>query len=189
MDSKKLKNLIIGLAAVDAILVIALFVCLTSASAETSNIPQEEAHETVIYDITYDPEEFYIYEPEPVIEEESRPQEEEIVEEVTYEEPVYYDYAPTQTYYQENGSGLTKSGGVNYHEGRTETYYSSNVLYHKDTASWTLGDDGVYRDSEGYVVVSASDVPMGSTVSTSLGEGKVYDTGCANGITDIYTNW
>lgn len=91
--------------------------------------------------------------------------------------------------YVSNGSGLTKSGGVNYYNGRKETWYSSNTLYHYKTSEWTLGSDGVYRTSDGYVVVAASDLPQGSLVETSLGTGKVLDSGCAPGTSDIYTAW
>lgn len=113
----------------------------------------------------------------------------------TYTEPTYQSYTPTYsepTYtqqYQQNGSGLTKEGGINYYNGRTESWYSSNVLYHYRTPEWTAGADGVYRDADGYVVVAASDVPMGSVIDSSYGPAKVYDTGCAAGVTDIYTNW
>lgn len=92
-------------------------------------------------------------------------------------------------YYPSNSGVLTKSSGVNYYNGRKETWYSSNVLYHYRTGEWTVGNDGVYRDSDGYVVVAASDLAQGSTVDTSYGTGKVYDTGCASGTTDIYVNW
>ena len=127
--------------------------------------------------------------------------EEEIIEE-NIEEPYYeevesnYNYGNTnyeldyiKKYWEENGDGLTASKGVNYHNGRKETYYSSNVLYHYRTPEWTVDEYGVYRDSDGYVVVSASDLDQGSEVSTSFGKGKVYDSGCAAGTTDIYTNW
>lgn len=89
---------------------------------------------------------------------------------------------------QANGV-LTKSGGVNYFNGSKETWYSSNQLYHRNTGNWTLGSDGVYRDSDGYIVVARSDMSQGSTIETSLGQGKVYDSGCAAGVTDIYTKW
>lgn len=91
--------------------------------------------------------------------------------------------------YTSNGSGLTRSGGVNYHNGWKETWYSSNTLYHYRTGEWTVGDDGVYRDSDGYVIVASSSDAQGSVVDTSFGPGKVYDTGCAEGTHDIYTNW
>lgn len=84
---------------------------------------------------------------------------------------------------------LTKSGGVNYYNGYRETYYSSNVLYHYMTPQWTCGADGVWRDSDGYIVVASSDLAYGSKVDTSLGAGKVYDSGCASGTLDLYTQW
>lgn len=89
-----------------------------------------------------------------------------------------------------SGQGkLTKSGGVNYYNGNKETWYSSRVLYHYMTPEWNCGDDGVWRDSDGYVIVASSDLPYGSTIDTSLGMGKVYDSGCASGVVDIYVNW
>lgn len=86
---------------------------------------------------------------------------------------------------------LTKAKGVNYFNGRKETWYSQRVLAggglkiqgrHVDSA-------GLVRDGDGYICVAASDLPYGSIVQTSLGAGKVYDSGCAAGTTDIYTNW
>lgn len=91
--------------------------------------------------------------------------------------------------YYSNGSGLTKQSGVNYCNGRKETYYSSNVLYHYKTPEWILGSDGVYRTQDGYVVVAASDLPQGSYVDTSFGMGQVLDSGCSANVTDIYTAW
>lgn len=43
----------------------------------------------------------------------------------------------TSAAYYANGSGLTRSSGVNNYNGRRETYYSSNVLYHHRTGEWT----------------------------------------------------
>lgn len=87
-----------------------------------------------------------------------------------------------------NGA-LSKLQGVNYYNDRRETWYSSRVLYHKDTAQWTPDANGVYRDADGYVVIASSDHAKGSLVDTSHGMGKVYDSGCASGTTDIYVNW
>lgn len=107
-------------------------------------------------------------------------------------------YSPNVSYglnqnYISNGSGLTKSGGVYYYNGRKETWYSQRESGQHITASSipgrTVGSDGIIRDSNGYICVAASDLPLGSTIETSLGTGKVYDTGCANGTTDIYTDW
>ena len=82
-----------------------------------------------------------------------------------------------------------KSAGVIYSNGRRYTYYSSRVLRHYRTNEWTVGSDGIYRDSDGYIVVAASDMPQGSVTSTPFGDGKVYDSGCAAGTIDVYTNY
>lgn len=112
----------------------------------------------------------------------------EAAQQELYSSQNYYD--TNQTYsYPSNSEGLTKASGINYHNGSRETWYSSNVLYHYRTPEWTVGSDGVYRDSEGYVIVARSDRQQGAIIDTSFGAGKVYDSGCAAGTTDIYTNW
>lgn len=108
-------------------------------------------------------------------------------ETASYDGFSYYE-APSETTYAST-SGLTPESGVNYYNGNRETYYSSNVLYHYRTPEWTAGADGVYRDSDGYVVVASSDLAQGSVLDTSLGAAKVYDTGCASGTVDVYVNW
>lgn len=97
----------------------------------------------------------------------------------------------SSVYYEGNGSGLTKSSGVNNHNGRRETWYSQRVLPGGglNIPGRHVASDGTIRDADGYICVAASDLPYGSTVDTSLGAGKVYDTGCAAGTTDIYTDW
>lgn len=96
-------------------------------------------------------------------------------------------YASAASY--ANESGLTLSAGVNNYNGRRETYYSSNVLYHHRTGEWTQDAEGFWRDSDGYYVVAAGDKAQGSTFTGSKGECKVYDSGCAAGTTDYYTGW
>lgn len=154
-----------------------------AATSMYERVQVQDCSDIIIDDIEVVEEE-PIEEIEEAVEE---PLEEEVVEDVYYEE-VYYE-EPSYTEYYYNESGLTPQSGVNYYNDRKETYYSSNVLYHYRTEEWTVGSDGVYRDSDGYVVVAASDIPFGETVDTSFGMGKVYDTGCAAGVTDIYTNW
>ena len=88
-----------------------------------------------------------------------------------------------------NNSNLTQQSGVNYYDGRTETYYSSNALYHKDTDQWTVDDEGFYRTDEGYYVVAASDMPQGTTFEGSKGTCIVLDSGCDEGTTDYYVSW
>lgn len=133
--------------------------------------------------------------------------EEEIVPEETYyttqvEETSYY--APQTTTYSytppanpaptynapSSGSGNFQADGVWYDENYRYTWYSSNAAYHYRTPEWTAGSDGVYRDSEGYVVVASSDHAQGTVIEdTPFGPAKVYDTGCASGTLDIYTNY
>ena len=97
--------------------------------------------------------------------------------------------AAQQQSYNSNGSGLTKSSGVNYYNGRRETYYSSRVLYHYRTAEWTVDSEGFYRTSEGYYVVAASDMAQGTVFQGSKGMCQVLDSGCAAGVTDYYVAW
>lgn len=124
--------------------------------------------------------------------------EEEIVpEETSYYAPqtTTYSYTPpanpAPTYAApSSGSGNFQADGVWYDENYRYTWYSSNAAYHYRTPEWTAGSDGVYRDSEGYVVVASSDHTQGTVIEdTPFGPAKVYDTGCASGTLDIYTNY
>lgn len=118
-----------------------------------------------------------------------------------YEEPVYdyqepvYDYPePVYDYVEPDGGywptdGLTAQGGVNYYGGRTETYYSSNVLPHYRLGEWTVDDEGFWRTDDGYYVVAASDLAQGTVFEGSKGACIVLDCGCDYGVTDYYVNW
>ena len=92
-------------------------------------------------------------------------------------------YAPSYS-----GDGFQQEGVRDYN-GRTETWYSSSTLYHYRTSEWEVDDEGYYRDSDGYYVVAASDVPEGSVIEGTKGECKVYDSGCDDGVTDYYVAW
>ena len=101
---------------------------------------------------------------------------------------------PIPDYTTSNSSNYSggdfQSQGVINQNGYRYTYYSSNVLRHYRTDEWTAGDDGIYRDSSGYVVVASDAHSQGSIVSTPFGEGRVYDTGVGrNDTIDIYTNY
>lgn len=133
--------------------------------------------------------------------------EEEIVPEETYYTPQVEEtsyYAPQTTTYSytppanpaptynapSSGSGNFQADGVWYDENYRYTWYSSNAAYHYRTPEWSAGSDGVYRDSEGYVVVASSDYAQGTVIEdTPFGAAKVYDTGCASGTLDVYTNY
>lgn len=84
---------------------------------------------------------------------------------------------------------LTARGGVYRFNGRKETYYSSNVLYHYKTPEWIPDEEGFYRTKDGYYVVAASDMKKGTIFNGSKGLCIVLDTGCAKGTTDYYVNW
>ena len=155
---------------------------------EASEQPFEPPSEPTAVDIQDAPAQEWTEpepEPEPAWEEPAYVEATYVVPEVTYVAPelTYYEpaYAPTD--------GLTKEGGVNYHDGRTETYYSSNVLYHYRTPEWTLDEEGFYHDAEGRYVVAASDMEQGTVFEGSKGECVVLDCGCDAGVTDYYVNW
>ena len=90
-------------------------------------------------------------------------------------------------------NGLTKRRGAIYFNGHRETYYSEKVLPGNglNIPGRHVADDGTIRDGDGFICVAADPSYMAkySTLITSLGPAKVYDTGCAYGTVDIYTSW
>lgn len=88
---------------------------------------------------------------------------------------------------------LTRSNGSIDVFGHHETWYSTNEGCGQTTAVPIPGKhvayDGTIRDEDGYICVASSDLKMYSIVMTSVGPGKVYDTGCSHGTIDVYTNW
>lgn len=93
--------------------------------------------------------------------------------------------------YPTSGGVLTPEKGVIYFNGHRETYYSQKVLPGGglNIPGRHVASDGTIRDADGYICVASSDLAWGTLVETSLGMGKVYDSGCASGTIDIYTNW
>lgn len=95
--------------------------------------------------------------------------------------------------YNITSSKLTKSGGIAYYGNHKETYYTQSMFPGHDlyVPGKHVADDGTVRDGDGYICVAAdySFLPKGSRLMTTLGPAKVYDTGCAYGVVDIYTNW
>lgn len=108
----------------------------------------------------------------------------------------YYDYSNYYDYGYSGGGGyhpsrgLTPESGVNYYGDQKETYYSSNVLRHYQTDSWTVDDEGFYREGD-YYVVAANDgqYSNGDTFEGSKGTCIVRDSGCSYGTTDYYVAW
>jgi hypothetical protein len=91
------------------------------------------------------------------------------------------------------GTSNFKRDGVIYSNGWRYTWYSQNVLPGGGLRipGRHVGEGNLIYDENGYIVVAAnrSDLPYGATVETPFGTGKVYDTGCAAGTIDIYTNF
>lgn len=104
------------------------------------------------------------------------------------DEAEYIPEIAEQTFYNGTGDGFMEAG-IRTHDGRVETWYSSNQAYHVDTAQWTADEEGYYRDDQGRYVVAASDIPLGTEFETSKGKAVVLDDGCAEGVTDFYTQF
>lgn len=87
--------------------------------------------------------------------------------------------------------GLTPEKGRIEFNGHTETYYSQKVLPGGglDIPGRHVASDGTIRDANNYIVVASDDYPKGTVIQTSLGPGKVYDTGSGSGNIDLYTDW
>jgi hypothetical protein len=95
-------------------------------------------------------------------------------------------------YISNNNTGvLTKSKGVNYFNGHRETWYSQRVLPGGGLRipGRHVDERGLVCDENGYICVASSDYSWGTIVETSLGTGRVYDSGCASGTIDIYCDW
>ena len=122
-------------------------------------------------------------------------EQEVIVEELVIQLPTAYGYILQydQPYNVETDVKLNSYIGVVYFNGHKETYYSQNVLPGGGLRipGRHVAEDGTVRDEEGYICVAAdwSYLPYGATVLTSLGPARLYDTGCAYGVVDIYVNW
>jgi hypothetical protein len=103
-----------------------------------------------------------------------------------------------------DGRGLTKSKGAQYFTdskgvSHRETYYDLPMAIVMGACGqggrYSVRPDGAKVDSDGYIIIAANygNYPRCSIVETSLGPGKVYDTGgfAANHPTgfDLATDW
>lgn len=111
-----------------------------------------------------------------------------------YYEPEYYEeYMPP--YDADDGIDAYEFQylGVIEEDGVTYTYYSENVLpgggLTELNENGRHSEDGFVKDGDGYIAVASSDYEIGTVVDTPFGEGKVYDTGCAEGVVDIYVSF
>lgn len=95
--------------------------------------------------------------------------------------------------YNVTNNRITRKNGVVRYNGHRETWYSTREAAGKTTARSIPGkhiaEDGTIRDENGFVCVASSDLAFYTTLLTTAGPAKVYDTGCSSGTIDIYTNW
>lgn len=174
------KQIVLGVICV-AVLIIIGFAVLVSTT-QPKEVKVESVHDISEMPVVVEP----IAEELPAVAEAAMEQVREPEPEPVVEEYVEPEPEPQQLI----NSGSFKSAGVWYDNNYRYTWYSSNVLYHYRTPEWTAGPDGIYRDSDGYVVVASSDLPQGTVVEgTPFGACKVYDSGCASGTLDVYTNF
>lgn len=96
---------------------------------------------------------------------------------------------------------LNARDGVNYYNGRKETYYNlpmelviENARRNNIRGQYWLREDGAKMFGHYVIVAAPLDIhPYGSIVETSLGEGIVLDTGAFAEVNknqiDIATGW
>ena len=110
-----------------------------------------------------------------------------------YEYYDYYEYIPP--YDADDGIDAYEFQylGVIEEDGVTYTYYSEQVLpgggLTELNENGRHSEDGFVKDGDGYIAVASSEYEIGTVVDTPFGEGKVYDTGCAEGVVDIYVSF
>ena len=109
----------------------------------------------------------------------------EYYEEVYYYEPVYYGNSYNNDF---QWQGVVEQDGITY------TWYSQNVLpggglTELNNNGRHVGEGGYIYDGDGYIAVASSDYEIGTVVETPFGTAKVYDSGCASGVIDVYTDF
>ena len=136
----------------------------------------------------------------PVIESESITEIEPDIEEE------YVEYSTDESYYEDNqyesyqddtsySSNYFKNAGVVYgSDGTRYTWYSQNILPGGGLTALNnngrhVDGNGYVCDGDGYIAVASPDYAQGTILDTPFGPAKVYDTGCASGTVDIYTNF
>lgn len=101
---------------------------------------------------------------------------------------------PTYTQSSSSYDSDFKSAGVVHDNGYRYTWYSQNVLpggglTELNNNGRHVNSEGFVCDGDGYIAVASSDHAKGTIISTPFGEAKVYDSGCASGTIDVYTNY
>ena len=215
MSKESLKTLIYLLCFILILEVIVGFVIYSNSQAtqlaSAEPVTSEAFEETDIPEETEDVEIIEAEEVQEPIQEESievyiEPSVDEVYKsESQYIEPEYVEAAYTpeiesyepevKSSYYNTYTGDFYSDGIVYGEDGTRyTWYSQNVLpgsglYELNSNGRHVNDSGFVCDGDGYIAVASSDHAIGTIVSTPFGDAKVYDTGCASGTIDIYTNY
>lgn len=85
-----------------------------------------------------------------------------------------------------------RSRGVLHWGSYKWTWYSEKVLSGGglNIPGRHADNNGYICDGNNYICLASSTLPKGTIVNTPLGkQGKVYDSGCAAGVIDVYVNW
>ena len=113
-----------------------------------------------------------------------------------YDEPSYdndntYEASASSTTALYSASEFKNSGVINWGDW-TWTYYSEYILPGEGLylPGRHVDNDGYICDGDGYLCIASSSLPWGTVVDTPFGkQGKVYDSGCAGYILDVYVSW
>lgn len=160
--------------------------CLTTNYDTISQMKAEKLAktetETVLSQVAY--EDAQSTESEVVIETE------EIIETVAETQTETATAVQTATY----SASYFKQMGVLKWGGSKWTYYSQRILPGNglNIPGRHVDENGYVCDENGYIVCAAdlSYIARGTVIDTPLGkQGKIYDTGCAYGVIDVYTDW
>lgn len=189
MRKKFLKALI----CITAVLVIIRLTMIGTAHSESSNIIDEVVSETTVITIA---KTTMVATTEPKTETTTDVVTEKVVEpQKPTELKEIHTTEPKSE--QENNNALCSASqfarmGVIRWNGWRWTWYSEKVLpgggldipgRHRDI-------DGYVCDENDYICLSSSSLKRGAVIDTPFGkQGKVYDTGCASDVVDVYVSW
>lgn len=125
----------------------------------------------------------------PVVEEETEEEQWSTYWQESWEQPYWMDYDTSDGISADEFRWL----GVVEQDGTRYTWYSQNVLpgggLDELNENGRHVEGGFVVDSDGYIAVASSDYEKGAVIETPFGTAKVYDTGCASGTIDVYTDF
>lgn len=125
----------------------------------------------------------------PIVEEETEEEQWSMYWQESWEQQYWMDYDTSDGVSADEFRWL----GVVEQDGTRYTWYSQNVLpgggLDELNANGRHVEGGYVVDGDGYIAVASSDYEKGTVIETPFGTAKVYDTGCASGTVDVYTNF